>query len=59
MKAVIYEKFGAVLQMKYFAYSSVPSVFAVKCVVYGWNDSNEIERHFVVEKQHSKPQKLM
>lgn len=48
MKALIYEKFGALLQMQYFVYYTVPAVFGVKCVVYGLN--NWITRHSVVLK---------
>lgn len=38
MKALIYEKFGAVFQMQYFVYYTVPAVFGVKCVVYDLNN---------------------
>lgn len=45
MKAVIYEKFGAVLQMKYFVYYATPAIFGGMCVVYFLNSSMEIARH--------------
>ncbi len=41
MKALIYEKFGAVLQMQCFVCDdAAAAVFGVKCVVYGLNDLN-------------------
>lgn len=49
-KAVIYVKFEAVLQMKYFLLESAPAVFAVKCVVYGLNSSDKMARRSVVKK---------
>lgn len=53
MKDVIYEKFGAVLQMQYFVYYAVPAVFGGKCVVYGLNSSTELAGHFVALQRNA------